>query len=45
MPLPKRKPTEKRDEFVSRCIGELLSKGETTDRRVATAICYNQLKK
>lgn len=45
MPLPSKKPTEKRDEFITRCIKEVLDKGEAKDRRQAAAICYTQLRK
>jgi len=42
MPLPDRKPTEKVDEFITRCIKEVSS--EFPDRRQATAVCYTRLK-
>lgn len=45
MPLPERKATEDRNEFISRCIEELLNKGEAKDRKQAAAICYLQIKK
>ena len=43
MPIPERTPTESRDEFIGRCIGELVDK-ENMNRRQAAAICYNQLR-
>ena len=43
MPLPKRKPTEKVDEFIPRCIKEVTK--EFPDKKQATAVCYTLLKK
>ena len=43
MPLPKRKPTEDRNEFITRCIKETTK--EFPDRKQAAAICYTLLKK
>tara|TARA_R110002153_G_scaffold205832_1_gene358588 strand:- start:842 stop:973 length:132 start_codon:yes stop_codon:yes gene_type:complete len=43
MPLPDKKPTEDRDEFIARCIEEVSS--EFPDRKQATAVCYTRLKK
>jgi len=43
MPLPKRKPTEKTNEFITRCIKEV--KTEFPDRKQAAAVCYTLLKK
>ena len=40
MPLPERKPGERRDDFIPRCIEQVLSKGEAKDRRQAAGICY-----
>lgn len=42
MPLPSRKPTEDRDDFIARCVIEL--EGEFPDRRQRVAVCYNQLR-
>ena len=42
MPIPERRATESKDEFLSRCIGDL--SGEYPQDQ-ASAICYNQLKK
>jgi hypothetical protein len=43
MPLPDRKPTEKVDEFITRCIKEVSN--EFPDKKQATAVCYTRLKK
>ena len=43
MPLPKRKPNEKVNEFIPRCIKQV--KGEFPDKKQATAVCYTLLKK
>ena len=43
MPLPDRKPTEKVDEFITRCIKEVSS--EFPDKKQAAAVCYTRLKK
>ena len=42
MPIPNKRVTESRDEYVGRCISEL--SGEYPQDQAA-AICYNQLKK
>ena len=42
MPIPNKRATESRDEYVGRCISEL-SNEYPQDQ--AAAICYNQLKK
>ena len=42
MPIPSKRVTESRDEFVSRCMSEI--SGEYPQDQAA-AICYNQLKK
>ena len=42
MPIPQKRATESRDEYVGRCISEL-SNEYPQDQ--AAAICYNQLKK
>jgi hypothetical protein len=42
MPIPQKRTTESRDEYVGRCISEL-SNEYPQDQ--AAAICYNQLKK
>ena len=39
MPIPKPLPTENRDEYVGRCIPELVEK-DNIDPRQASAICY-----
>lgn len=43
MPIPKRTATESRDEFIGRCISELVDKDDLSQRQAA-AICYNQLR-
>lgn len=45
MPLPEKQPTETRDEFISRCIGEVLDKGEAKDTKQAAGICYSLARK
>ena len=40
MPIPKRNAGEDRDEFISRCIGEISDEYTT---KQASAICYAQL--
>lgn len=42
MPIPSKRATESRDEFIGRCIS-VLSSEYPQDQ--ASAICYNQLKK
>jgi len=42
MPIPQKRVTESRDEYVGRCISELSSEYPQDQ---AAAICYNQLKK
>ena len=42
MPIPQKRITESRDEYVGRCIAELSSE---YPQEQASAICYNQLKK
>lgn len=42
MPIPSKKPTESRDEFIGRCISELSNE---YPRKQAAAICYTQLYK
>lgn len=42
MPIPDRRATESRDEFVGRCISELSNE---YPKDQAAAICYQQLKK
>jgi len=42
MPLPKPKKDEKQDDFVSRCISDVMHSGETDDNKQAAAICFNQ---
>jgi hypothetical protein len=42
MPIPQRKQREQEDTFISRCIGELIGKGEY-EQEQASAICYQQL--
>jgi len=41
MPIPSKRATESRDEFVGRCISELSAEYPQDQ---AAAICYNQLK-
>jgi hypothetical protein len=42
MPIPQKRATESRDEYVGRCISELSAEYPQDQ---ASAICYNQLKK
>ena len=42
MPIPKRNPTESRDEYIGRCISNL---SDEYPQDQAAAICYQQLKK
>jgi len=42
MPIPQKRATESRDEYVGRCISELSSEYPQDQ---AAAICYNQLSK
>jgi len=42
MPIPQKRATESRDEYITRCIADLSSEYPTEQ---ASAICYTQLKK
>ena len=42
MPLPERKATEDRNEFITRCIQEVSK--EFPDKKQAAAICYTRLR-
>jgi hypothetical protein len=45
MPIPTRKAGEERDEFISRCIGEMkVMEQEMTDEQIG-AVCYSRLHK
>ena len=39
MPLPKPLPFERQDDFINRCIPQVVEK-DKADRSQATAICY-----
>ena len=41
MPIPERRATESRDEFIGRCVSEIV---DEYGRKQALAICYNQLR-
>jgi hypothetical protein len=43
MPIPKKSPTESRNEFIGRCISELVDKDDLSQQQAA-AVCYNQLR-
>ena len=45
MPLPKRKPSEKKDEFITRCVADPKMVSEFPDAKQRAAICYQQAKK
>jgi hypothetical protein len=40
MPIPNRRAGEARDEFIGRCVSEIINE---YDREQAVAICYSQL--
>jgi hypothetical protein len=42
MPLPKRKKGEKKDKFVSRCMGDSVMVKDYPDQKQRAAICYKQ---
>lgn len=42
MPLPKPKPTEKKDDFISRCTSSLSDKKEFKDQKQRVAVCMKQ---
>lgn len=42
MPLPKPKPNERKNEFVSRCVGDKTMKNEYPDPKQRTAVCFSQ---
>jgi hypothetical protein len=44
MPLPVKKPTEKRDDFIGRCISDSTMKNEFPDSKQRAAVCYQRLK-
>ena len=44
MPLPKRKPGEKKDEFITRCITDSKMMSEYPDKKQRAAICYQEAK-
>lgn len=41
MPIPQRTPLESRNEFISRCMGELAD--EFPDNKQRAGVCYAQL--
>jgi hypothetical protein len=45
MPLPIKKPTETRDEFISRCINDPKMKKEFPSTKQRAAVCFVQTKK
>jgi hypothetical protein len=45
MPIPTRKSGEDRDEFVSRCVGEMKVLEESFTNKQIAAICYARLHK
>ena len=42
MPLPKPKPDEKEDSFISRCMADPTMLREYKDGKQRTAVCYSQ---
>ena len=42
MPLPKRKPSENRNDFVSRCMTDTKMKTEFPENRIRYAVCYQR---
>ena len=42
MPIPNRRAGEKQDDFIGRCVSEII---DEYDREQAVAICYSQLHK
>ena len=44
MPLPTPKPFERQEEFINRCIPQVIEE-DKADRKQATAICYAQWQK
>lgn len=45
MPLPTRKPEEKREEFIQRCLGDEVMKSEYPNIKQRLAICQQQVNK
>jgi hypothetical protein len=45
MPLPVKKPTETRDEFIAKCINNSTMKREFPNLKQRAAVCYSQVKK
>lgn len=45
MPIPKKKPQEKEDDFISRCMSDAIMNKDYPDRKQRLAVCINQLKK
>ena len=45
MPLTKPKPTEKKEEFISRCMGDSTMNKEFPNEKQRAAICYVKWKK
>ncbi len=45
MPLPNPKGTEKRKDFISRCMGNTTMNSEYSDSKQRAAVCYSQWRK
>ena len=45
MPIPKRQPSETKDKFIERCMGDPKMVSEFPDNRRRYAVCISQSKK
>jgi hypothetical protein len=45
MPIPKKRPQEKEDDFISRCMSDAIMNKDYPKRDQRLAVCINQLKK
>lgn len=45
MPLPEKKPTETKDEFINRCVNDPKMKEEFPNGKQRAAVCYQQYQK
>jgi len=45
MPLPSKNPSEKRSDFMRRCMSDKNASSEFTDPKQRAAVCYSQYEK
>lgn len=45
MPIPSRRASESKDEFISRCISDSKMRSEFPDSKQRAAVCYSNFKK